>query len=243
VAADDVVLTNLTEDGINVIRLNRPAVLNAFNDELLLELGRAIRESDTNPAVRSVILTGSGKAFCAGADIKSPWDPATAALGLRRRLNPVILAMDDLDKPLIAAIDGVVAGAGLGFLGAADLRVAGRGARFVPATAKLGLVPDGGITYFVPRLIGPGRAFAWLCGGEHIGAATAAAWGLVDEVTDGSALDRAVELAGGFGSARGAALPLTKELLRASPRHSLAEQLEAEQRFQDRAQAHRPDAR
>jgi 2-(1,2-epoxy-1,2-dihydrophenyl)acetyl-CoA isomerase len=84
-------------------------------------------------------MTGAGKAFCAGADIKSPWDPETAALGLRRRLNPVILAMSDLQKPLIAAVNGVVADAGLGFIGAADLRIAERGARFVPRDGEAGI--------------------------------------------------------------------------------------------------------
>jgi 2-(1,2-epoxy-1,2-dihydrophenyl)acetyl-CoA isomerase len=232
------VRTELLDGGIQLLELSRPQQLNAFNDQLLLELGRAVRAADASDAVRAVVLTGAGRAFCAGADIKSPWDPATAALGLRRRLNPVILALDDLDKPLIAAINGTVAGAGLGFIGVADLRIAARQARFVPATAAIGLVPDGGTSYFVPRLIGPGRAFGWLCGGAHIDADTAADWGLVDEVTDGPVLDRAVELARSLQSARGASLRFTKELLRQSPRSSLAEQLEAEQRFQDRAQAY-----
>jgi 2-(1,2-epoxy-1,2-dihydrophenyl)acetyl-CoA isomerase len=234
------VRTEPLDEGIRLVELHRPQVLNAFNDQLLLELGRAIRAADADDAVRAVILTGAGKAFCAGADIKSPWDPETAALGLRRRLNPVILAMDDLKKPLIAAVNGTVAGAGLGLMGVADLRIAARHARFVPATAAIGLVPDGGTSYFVPRLIGPGRAFGWLCGGEHIDTATASDWGLVDEVCDGSAVDRAVEVAHGLRSARGASARLTKELLRLSPRNGLAEQLEAEQRFQDRAQAAGP---
>jgi 2-(1,2-epoxy-1,2-dihydrophenyl)acetyl-CoA isomerase len=235
---DPVVLTERAEDGVQIIRLNRPKVLNAFNDELLLALGGAIRQADANSEIRSVIITGEGGAFCSGADIKSPWDIETAIHGLRRRLNPVLLAMDDLHKPLIAAIDGVVAGAGLGFIGVADARVATRRSRFVPATVKLGIVPDGGITYFVPRLIGQGRAFRWLCGGEHIDADTAAEWGLVDEVTDEPGLDRALALARMFGSAPGASVPLTKQLLRRSPHQSLAEQLESEQRFQDLAQAH-----
>jgi 2-(1,2-epoxy-1,2-dihydrophenyl)acetyl-CoA isomerase len=236
--AAPVVRTELLDGGIQLVELHRPESLNAFNDQVLLELGRAIREADASDAVRSVILTGAGRSFCAGADIRTPWDPATAPLGLRRRLNPVILAMDDLDKPLIAAVNGTVAGAGLGFLGVADIRVAARPAKFVPATAVIGLVPDGGMSYFVPRLIGSARAFSWLCGGAHIDSATALDWGLVDEVCDGPVVERAAELARGLAAARGDALRFTKDLLRLSPRNSLAEQLEAEQRFQDRAQAH-----
>lgn len=232
------VRTELLDGAIQLVELSRPESLNAFNDQLLLELGRAIRAADADDAVRAVVLTGAGRAFCAGADIKSPWNPATAPLGLRRRLNPVILAMDDLDKPLIAAINGTVAGAGLGFVGVADLRVAARQARFVPATAAIGLVPDGGMTYFIPRLIGPGRSYSWLCGGAHIDTATALDWGLIDEVCDGPVVERAAELARGLQSARGESLRFTKDLLRLSPRNSLADQLEAEQRFQDRAQAH-----
>lgn len=225
--------TNSTQ----VIRLNRPGVLNAFNDRMLLELGRAIREADSDPEIRSVVITGTGKAFCAGADIKSPWDPETAVLGLRRRLNPVILALADLHKPLIAAVNGTVAGAGIGLMCTADVRLTSRSARFVPATGKLGLVPDGGTTYFVPRLIGPGNAFRWLCGGAPIDAETAAAWGLVDEVCDRPVLAEALEIAGSFGAAQGSSLALTKQLLRCSRGSSLAEQLELEQQFQDRAQA------
>jgi 2-(1,2-epoxy-1,2-dihydrophenyl)acetyl-CoA isomerase len=215
-------------------------VLNAFNDQMLLTLGQAVREADANPEIRSVIITGTGKAFCAGADIKSPWDPDTAILGLRRRLNPVILAIADLHKPLIAAVNGTVAGAGIGLMCAADVRIASRTARFVPATGKLGLVPDGGTTYFVPRLIGSGNAFRWLCGGAPINADTAAAWGLVDEVCDGAVVDEAMKIAGSFSSAQGSSLALTKQLLRGSLGSSLAEQLELEQQFQDRAQASGP---
>lgn len=223
-----------------VIRLNRPEALNAFNDDMLLHLGLAFREAASDDQVDAVVLTGTGRGFCAGADVKVGWDETSAKLGIRRRLNPVILALAAIEKPVIAAINGVAAGAGLGFAGACDTRLCSTGARFVPATVKLGIVPDGGMTYFVPRLIGPGRAFTWLCGGAHLDAETALAWGLVDEVVEAADLfPRALRLAELFGQAPGASVPLTKRLLRQAPGQSLADQLEREQQCQDEAFLHR----
>lgn len=237
-ATESVVLTEVA-GAILVIRLNRPRRLNAFDDEMLLELGRVFRSVAADRSVGAVVVTGAGRGFCSGADITTTWEPDSALFGLRRRLNPVILAMAALAKPVITAVNGVVAGAGLGFAGVADVRLSAADAVFVPATAARGIVPDGGMTYSIPRLIGPGRAFSWLCGGEHIDAATALAWGLVDEVvpTD-ELLPRALALAERFLGVPGAAVPLTKRLLRESERNTLAEQLELEHRCQDEAHEH-----
>lgn len=222
-----------------VVRLNRPRRLNAFDDRMLLELGRVFRSVAGDRSVGAVVLTGEGRGFCSGADITTTWEADSALFGLRRRLNPVILAMAAVPKPVIAAVNGVVAGAGLGFACVADVRVSADDAVFVPATAGRGIVPDGGMTYSIPRLIGPGRAFSWLCGGEHVDAATALAWGLVDElVPKADLLPRALALAERFLGVPGAAVPLTKRLLRASERNTLAEQLELEHRCQDEAHEH-----
>lgn len=229
------VLTELV-DATLVVRLNRPTKLNAFDDALLLELGRVFRTATVDQSVGAVVLTGSGRGFCSGADIRSSWEPDSAVFGLRRRLNPVVLAMADVEKPVIAAINGVVAGAGLGFAGVADVRLAAETAVFVPATAERGIAPDGGMSHSIPRLIGPGRAFRWLCEGDHIDAATALSWGLVDEVTaPDDLLPRALAMAAAFLAKPGAAVALTKRLLRASDANSLAAQLELEHRTQDEA--------
>jgi 2-(1,2-epoxy-1,2-dihydrophenyl)acetyl-CoA isomerase len=233
------VLTEL-QDTTLVVRLNRPAKLNAFDDAMLVELGRAFRESASDQSVEAIVLTGAGRGFCSGADIKASWEPDSAVFGLRRRLNPVILAMADVEKPVIAAINGVIAGAGLGFAGVADVRLAADTAVFVPATAERGIAPDGGMTYSIPRLIGPGRAFRWLCEGDHIAASTALSWGLVDEVTaPDDLLPRALSMASAFLAKPGAAVALTKRLLRASDTNSLAAQLELEHRSQDDARRRR----
>lgn len=222
-----------------VVRLDRPSRLNAFDDQMLLELGRAVRTAEADDDVGAIVLTGAGRAFCAGADVKATWGTDSALLGLRRRLNPVILALIAVEKPVIAAMNGVTAGAGLAFAGAADTRICANSAVFVPATVKLGIVPDGGMTWFLPRLIGPGRAFTWLCGGEHIDAATALSWGLVDELVEpDDLLGRALQLAELFDAAPGASVALTKRLLGESHGRSLADQLEWEHRLQDEAHRH-----
>jgi 2-(1,2-epoxy-1,2-dihydrophenyl)acetyl-CoA isomerase len=217
-----------------VVRLNRPAALNAFEDRMLIELGLAFRSAASDASVRAVILTGAGRGFCSGADLRVGFDPETRPLGVQRRLNPVILAMSHLDKPLIAAVNGTVAGAGLGFIGVCDVRISVPEAKFVPAFTRIGIVPDGGVSYFLPRLIGPGRTFAWLGAGTHIDAQTALSWGLVDELADSEKLmTRALELAGALAAQPAGALRLMKRLIQAAPRSSLAEQLDREQRYQD----------
>lgn len=225
-------------DGTLVIHLDRPRVLNSFDDQMLVELAHAFRRATLDPNVEAVVLTGRGRAFCAGADVKATWDEDSALMSLRRRLNPVILVMAAIEKPVIAAINGVAAGAGIGFAGVADVRICSDEAIFVPATVNLGIAPDGGMSYFIPRLIGHGRAFKWLSGGDRISASTALEWGLVDELCEPqNVVARAMELATQFRSAPDASVALTKRLLANSEHSTLAEQLELEHRVQDEARA------
>jgi len=220
--------------GTLLIRLDHPEVLNSFGDRMLDELGEAFRRARQDPAVTAVVLTGRGRAFCAGANLRTVWGRHSAIMGIRKRLNPVILAMADVEKPVIAAVNGVTAGAGLGFMGACDYRIASNEAKFVPATAKIGIAPDGGMSYVLPRLIGAGRAFRWLSTGEHLDAATALQWGLVDElVPPDDVLPAALALAQAFAEVPEPAVALTKRLIRASEGNSLPEQLELEARTQD----------
>jgi 2-(1,2-epoxy-1,2-dihydrophenyl)acetyl-CoA isomerase len=238
---DGAPVTEEVLDRVLVIRLNRPERLNAFDGEMLLHLGRGIRRAEQDPSVGALVLTGAGRAFCAGADLTTTWGPDSALFGLRRRLNPLLLAMAAVEKPLVAALNGPVAGAALGFAGVADVRISARSAFYVPATAALGIAPDGGTSWFVPRLIGPGRAFLWLCGGERIDAGRALDWGLVDLVVDDDELlSRAVATAGALAAPPGAAAALTKRLLRTSAGTTLAEQLELEHRAQEEAARSRP---
>src|SRR6185295_9979207 len=162
--------------------LNRPDVLNAFNAELHKALSAALKEARA-PEVRAVVLTGAGRGFCVGQDL-TEFREAPGDIGARLRGNyhPNILAVRALEKPVLAAVNGPAAGAGLSFACACDLRIAADDATFVPAFINIGLVPDSGGTYFVRRLLGTARAFEWLTSGRRLTAAEALQWGLVSEV-------------------------------------------------------------
>lgn len=224
------------QGAVLLVTLNRPESLNAFNAELHRELSDAWHEA-SDPQVRAVVLTGAGRGFCAGADLNSP--PAPETLGhstLRHTFNAHTLAMAGLDKPVIAAVNGAAAGAGLSLACAADIRLAASSAKFVPAFVDIGLVPDAGGSWFITRLLGYSRAFSWLASNRRLGADEAREWGLVSEVLSaelllGHALDMAAQLA----NKPGLAVGLTKRLLAQAARNSLAEQLESEVTLQNMA--------
>src|SRR3954453_13519346 len=149
-----------TVEAIATITLDRPAALNALTIPMKQELLRVLRSVDRDRGVRAVVLTGAGRAFCAGQDLKERLEPAAPSLGeeLRERYNPIVRAMRSLPKPIVGAINGVAAGAGMSLALACDLRVAADGASFVLAFGKLGLIPDSGATWLLPRLVGPALA-------------------------------------------------------------------------------------
>ncbi|MCU1717674.1 enoyl-CoA hydratase/isomerase family protein [Pseudomonas sp. 5P_3.1_Bac2] len=219
-----------------LITLNRPEVLNSFNGELHQGLSDAWYEA-SSADVRAVVLTGAGRAFCAGADLHSP--PAPDTLGhntLRHTFNSHTLAMAALDKPVIAAINGAAAGAGLSLACAADIQLASSHAKFVPAFVDIGLVPDAGGSWFIHRLLGYSRAFQWLASNQRLDAQQALQWGLVSQVVEPEQLlPEALSLAQQLASKPGAAIGLTKRLLTQASRNSLAEQLEAETALQNLA--------
>src|SRR5213075_1990601 len=193
-----------SRDGaVLAITLNRPDVLNAFNAAMHKALGAALKEA-CDPAVRAVVITGRGRGFCVGQDL-TEFREAPGDIGgrLRGNYHPNVIAIRALEKPVIAAVNGAAAGAGLSFACACDLRIAADSAAFVPAFINIGLVPDSGSTFFVARLLGPARAFEWMSSGRRLTAAEAHGWGLVSEVVEAAALPaRAAELAAGL-----AALP------------------------------------
>src|SRR4029453_12067773 len=185
-----------SRDGaVLTITLNRPDVLNAFNRALHEALAGALKEAQDDE-IRAVVVTGAGRGFCVGQDLTEFREaPGDIADRLRNPYPPNIHAVRALEKPVIAAVNGPAAGAGLSFACACDIRIAADAASFIPAFVNIGLVPDSGGTFFIARLLGPARAFEWMTAGRSLTAAEAHAWGLVSEVVDADRLpERAPEL-------------------------------------------------
>ena len=226
-----------SRDGaVLTITLNRPEVFNAFNAALHAALNAALTEA-ADPAVRAVVVTGAGRGFCAGQDLT---EFREAAADIRERLestyHPNIRAIRALEKPVIAAVNGPCAGAGLSLAAACDLRLAADSASFVPGFIGIGLVPDSGGSYFVRRLLGTARAFEWMTTNRKLSAAEAHAWGFVNEVVEADQLlDRAGELAQTYASLPTKAVGMTKRLFDHAENATLDEQLELEAQLQSEA--------
>ncbi len=221
-------------DEVMWIRLNRPEVFNAFDEQMGLDFVEAL-EGAADPASRCVVITGVGKAFCAGEDLRALGkDYASGGvpdLGgiLRRRYNPAIEAIQNLRKPVVAAINGVAAGAGVSLALACDIRVMAAEASLVVAFSKVGLVPDSGGTWLLPRYLGVGRAFEMAISTDPISASGAAELGLVNEVVDGAELEtRVADLAATLAAGPTVALAEIKRLIWSASGVDLKEHLEAE---------------
>jgi 2-(1,2-epoxy-1,2-dihydrophenyl)acetyl-CoA isomerase len=182
------------QGGCATITLNRADVFNAFNDEQSYELQDALKQVARNEAVRVVVLTGAGKAFCSGQDLKAIAGAEKRSLeeSLHKRYNPIIRAMRSLPKPIIARVNGVAAGAGCSLALAADLIVAAESAKFIEVFVNVGLVLDSGSSYFLPRLVGSARAFEMSTMASRITAQQAFDWGMVNKVVADEQLDEAV---------------------------------------------------
>lgn len=227
----------ISRDGaVLTITLNRPDVLNAFN-QAMHHLLRAALKDARDPEVRAVVVTGAGRGFCVGQDLTEFQQlDGDIADRLRQGYHPTIHAVRELEKPVIAAINGPAAGAGLSFASACDIRVAADTATFIPAFINIGLVPDSGGTFFIARLLGSARAFEWMTSGRRLTAAEAHAWGLVSEVVEAEALaQRAAELAASLAAMPTRAIGMTKRLFDAAPSNTLDEQLELEAQLQSAA--------
>jgi 2-(1,2-epoxy-1,2-dihydrophenyl)acetyl-CoA isomerase len=226
-----------TRDGaVLTITLNRPDVLNAFNAAMHQALSAALKEAEA-ATVRAVVITGAGRGFCVGQDL-TEFREAPGDIGERLRGNyhPNILALRRLEKPVLAAVNGPAAGAGLSFACACDLRLAAVSATFVPAFINIGLVPDSGGTYFVRRLLGTARAFDWMTSGRRLSAAEALDWGLVSEVVaDEKLAERAAERAAELAAMPTRGVGLTKRLFDHAENATLEEQLELEAQLQTAA--------
>ena len=224
------------DGGVLTITLNRPDVLNAFNAAMHSALAAALKEA-RDPGVRAVVLTGAGRGFCVGQDL-TEFREAPGDIGerLRATYHPNVRAIRALEKPVIAAVNGAAAGAGMSLACACDLRLAADSASFVPAFINIGLIPDSGGSFFVTRILGPARAFEWLTSGKKLTAAEAHAWGLVSEVVEGDGLSRrAAELAAQLADLPTRGIGMTKRLLDHALDATLEDQLEREAQLQTTA--------
>lgn len=227
------------EDGATaVITLNRPEKLNSFTAEMHGELRHAVERAQTGGA-RALVFTGAGRAFCAGQDLSeravTMRSGAEVDLGktLAANYNPLILSLRALEMPVIAAVNGVAAGAGANFALAADIVLAARSASFIQAFARLGLVPDAGGTYHLPRLLGPARAMGLALLAEPLSAERAAEWGLIwKTVDDGKLMDDALGLAKKLAAGPTQGFARIKRALGASSDNTLAAQLALEAELQ-----------
>ena len=223
----------VTRDGaVQTITLNRPEKMNAFTRGLHGELRNALKEA-RDPEVRAVVITGAGRAFCAGQDLTEFGETGDIGASLRETYHPNILAIRALEKPVIAAVNGACAGAGLSLACACDIRIAADSAAFVPGFIGIGLIPDAGGTFFIHRLLGASRAFEWMSSNRRLTAAEAHAWGLVSEVVEADALPvRSAELASTYAELPTRGIGMTKRLFDHADTATLDEQLEMESQLQ-----------
>jgi 2-(1,2-epoxy-1,2-dihydrophenyl)acetyl-CoA isomerase len=237
-------------DAVATLTLNRPDVLNAFNEQMLTEVGDALKRAERDAAVRVLVLTGAGRAFSAGQDLQSIKEGYTGtgsppAFGdiLRRRYHPVILRLRNLEKPVLAAVNGVAAGAGCSLALACDLIVASNKASFIEVFVRVGLVPDSGSLFFVPRLVGYARAMELCLNGDAVSAGDAERLGLVNRVVPHEDLLKATrEWAQSLSRGPGRAIGLIKRGINRSLSSDLETMLEVEAQLQEiagRTQDHR----
>ena len=228
----DEVLTR-RDGAVLTITFNRPEVYNAFNRDLHAALHAALEEA-ADAAVRCVVVTGAGKGFCAGQDLKE-FGAVSGSIGdaLETTYHPNVRLVRSLAKPVIAAVNGAAAGAGLSFACACDVRVASSSASFVPGFVGIGLVPDAGGTWFLHRLLGFARAFEWMSSNRRLTAQEALEWGLVSEVVDAEGFEaRVAELAAEWAARPTLAVGRTKQLFDHAFTAELDAQLALEARLQ-----------
>lgn len=227
------------ENEIGMIVLNRPEKYNAFNRKMAIELQEALDHCHGETSIRCVYITGAGKAFCSGQDLQEvdSNDPAIGST-LKEYYNPVVLKIQALEKPVVAAVNGVAAGAGANIALSCDIAVAARSASFIQAFSKIGLIPDSGGTYFLPRLVGRQKASAIMMLGDAITAEEAERMGMIYKWFENDVFEiSSMELARRLASMPTRALYYIKQALQSSALHTLKEQLEKEDKFQQMAAA------
>ncbi len=225
-------------EGVAMLTLDRPDKLNSFNDAMHAEIREALTEIESDATVRTLLLTGAGRAFSAGQDLSDrvagkPDKRVDLGDTLGRNYNPLVRRLATIEIPVIAAVNGVAAGAGANIALACDIVLAARSAGFIQAFCKIGLVPDCGGTFVLPRLVGSARAMGLSMLGETLDAETAAAWGLIWKcVDDDKLMDEATALARHLASRPTKGLALTKQAIRASAANDFDTQLDLERDLQ-----------
>ena len=225
-------------NGVCELKLNRPSVYNSFNQAMAFSLQKALDEAELNEEVRAIVITGEGKAFCAGQDLAEAMDPEGPALQsiVKDHYNPIIERIRAIEKPIIAAVNGVAAGAGANIALACDITIAKKSASFIQAFSKIGLIPDSGGTFFLPRIVGSQKALALMMTGDKISAEQADAMNMIYKAVEDDAFETEVK---SF-SETIAALPtrglgLTKKAVNASFNNTLTQQLALEEELQTEA--------
>lgn len=229
----DTILSALA-DGVLKLTLNRPDKLNSFNDAMHMALRAGFERAHADPAVRAVLLTGAGRAFCAGQDLadlnpNAGGPPPDLGQTIETFYNPTLRLIRSLEKPIICAVNGIAAGAGANIAFACDIVLAAKSAKFVQAFAKIGLVPDSGGTWSLARILGEPRAKALAMTTEPLPAQTAADWGLIwKAVDDANLMTEAEALAKSLAAGPTLGLGLTKRLIQSAATNSLDQQLDLE---------------
>jgi len=228
------------EGGLLVIKLNRPDKFNSFNREMALALISELDKAQANKNIRALLLTGNGKAFCAGQDLAEAIDKNGPGIEkiVTEHYNPIILKIRALQKPVVCAVNGVAAGAGANIALACDVVLAAKSASFIQAFSKIGLIPDSGGTYFLPKLIGFGKASALMMLGDKISAEDAEKMGMIYSVcSDETLSENAYKIANTLANMPTKGLWLTKKLLNEGYSNNLTQQLNREKEEQINAAA------
>jgi 2-(1,2-epoxy-1,2-dihydrophenyl)acetyl-CoA isomerase len=238
-AGFEFLLYEVSEEGVLTLTLNRPDCLNAFNDEMSFELQKALKDAEKDSKVRCIVLTGAGRGFSAGQDLRSRSVASNGTLphlgeSIRKRYSPIISKLRTMEKPVIAMVNGVAAGAGASLAFACDLRIASSSAKFIQAFVKVGLIPDSGACWLLPRLVGFGRAMELALLGDILPAETALQWGLVNQVVaDDQLLETTQALAKQVAQGPTQAIGLIKRAMNKAMTVDLDEYLEYEANLQE----------
>lgn len=225
-------------NGVCEIKLNRPEVFNSFNKTMSLALQKALDECEKNDEVRAIVITGEGKAFCAGQDLAEAMDPNGPELKtiVRDHYNPIIERIRNIEKPIIAAVNGVAAGAGANIALACDITIAKKSASFIQAFSKIGLIPDSGGTFFLPRIIGSQKALALMMTGDKISGEEADKMNMIYKaVDDGVFENEVITFAQNLAKMPTKGLGLTKRAVNQSFSNTLSQQLNVEEELQTEA--------
>lgn len=226
------------DNGVGIIKLNRPDKFNSFIRSMAFDFQKALDDCESDKNVRAIYITGEGKAFCAGQDLAEAIDPKQTELPniVEEHYNPIIERIRKIEKPIVCAVNGVAAGAGANIALACDITLAAESAAFIQAFSKIGLIPDSGGTFYLPRLIGMQRSAALMFLGDKVMAGEAANMGMIyKSVADENLQEEAMAIASKLAKMPTKGIGLTKRLLNESYNNSLSQQLQLEKEIQTEA--------